>query len=120
MLKTRIILVVASAVVIWLIFLLPKVVVENEATVAPDSSKSSPVKTDMHTKAPRKVIEKISRLRAKYLGGAGNKKNAIFADSLIKLYAEAGKFDSAAWFAEEASTFFNTTESWIKAGDNYY
>jgi Flp pilus assembly protein TadD len=47
-------------------------------------------------------------------------KNAIFADSLANLYGEAGKFDSAAWFAEEASKFFNTTESWIKAGDHYY
>lgn len=121
MLKTRIILIVASAIVIWLIFLLPKVVVENEASMGSDSSKSSPsVKTDMHTKAPREVLEKISRLRAKYLGGTRNEKNAIFADSLIKLYSDAGKFDSAAWFAEEASTFFNTTESWIKAGDNYY
>ncbi len=47
-------------------------------------------------------------------------KNAIFADSLANLYQVAGKFDSAAWFAEEASKFFNTTESWIKAGDQYY
>ena len=49
-----------------------------------------------------------------------NEKNAIFADSLANLYQSAGKFDSAAWFAEEASKFFNTTESWIKAGDQYY
>src|SRR5690606_14379853 len=39
---------------------------------------------------------------------------------LADLYQIAGKFDSAAWFAEEASTFFNTVESWIKAGDHYY
>jgi Flp pilus assembly protein TadD len=39
---------------------------------------------------------------------------------LATLYREAQKFDSAAWFAEEASTFFNTTKSFLKAGDNYY
>jgi len=39
---------------------------------------------------------------------------------LAKLYAETGKFDSAAWFSEEASKFFNTIESWVKTGDDYY
>lgn len=121
MLKTRILLIVVSAIVIWLIFLLPKVVVENEGNLAKDSSSASASKKpDMHVKAPKKVLQKIAELRAQFLTGAGNEKNAIFADSLINLYAEAGKFDSAAWFAEEASKFFNTTESWIKAGNNYY
>jgi len=31
-----------------------------------------------------------------------------------------GKFDSAGWFAEKASKFFNTVESWTKTGDQYY
>jgi outer membrane protein len=121
MLKTRILLIVVSAIVIWLIFLLPKVVVENEDTLAKDSATTAPTKQpDVHTQAPKQVLEKIRQMRATYLAGAGNEKNAIFADSLINLYAKAGKFDSAAWFAEEASKFFNTTESWIKAGNNYY
>ena len=41
MLKTRIILVVASAIVIWLIFLLPKAVVENESQLKSADSSSS-------------------------------------------------------------------------------
>ncbi len=32
----------------------------------------------------------------------------------------AGKFDSAAWFSEASSAFFNTTDSWTKTGDYYY
>jgi cytochrome c-type biogenesis protein CcmH/NrfG len=59
-------------------------------------------------------------LRTRYLSGSKDEKNAIFADSLANLYQEAGKFDSAAWFAEEASTFFNTKESFLKAGNDYY
>jgi tetratricopeptide (TPR) repeat protein len=39
---------------------------------------------------------------------------------LAALYAKSGKFDSAGVFAEEAATFFNTEESWFKAGDSYY
>jgi len=59
-------------------------------------------------------------LRARYLSGSKDEKNAIFADSLANLYREAGKFDSAGWFAEEASTFFHTKESFLKAGNDYY
>jgi Flp pilus assembly protein TadD len=59
-------------------------------------------------------------LRTRYLSNPKKEKNAIFADSLADLYKEAGKFDSAAWFANEASTFFNTRESRLKAGNAYY
>jgi tetratricopeptide (TPR) repeat protein len=122
MLKTRILLIIASAFVIWLLFLLPKVVVDNkENQLSGDSMASQPAgKSDVHTKAPQKLLDRISKIRQKYQGTSQNEKNAIFADSLISLYAEAGKFDSAAWFAEEASKFFNNVESWTKAGDNYY
>jgi tetratricopeptide (TPR) repeat protein len=123
MLKTRIILIVSSAIVIWLLFLLPKVVVDNkekDITNQPATSQEQPEKSDIHVKAPQKLLDHISKLRQNYKGTGRNEKNAIFADSLTTLYAEAGKFDSAAWFAEEASKFFNTVESWVKAGDNYY
>jgi len=114
-------MVVVSAVVIWLIFLLPKVVVHNEDEVAPTNSDSSSVrKNDVHNTAPEAVLARIRSFRSQFQPGSANEKNAIFADSLAKLYQVAGKFDSSAWFAEEASKFFNTTESWVKAGDNYY
>src|ERR1700746_2965083 len=98
MLKTRIALIVVSAIVIWLIFLLPKVVVDNgESQLSANSSaKQQPAKSDVHTKAPQKLLDQISNLREKYLGTGQKEKNAIFADSLTTLYAEAGKFDSAA------------------------
>lgn len=123
MLKIRILLVVISAVVIGLLFLLPKVVVENESEneITQDSAKPDQKKAPaLHTQASKEVVEKIRTLRAKYQADTRNEKNTIFADSLVNLYTEAGKFDSAAWFAEEASKFFNTTDSWIKAGNSYY
>lgn len=36
------------------------------------------------------------------------------------LYAQAGQFDSAAWYGEQAATFFKTNESFLKAGNAYY
>jgi tetratricopeptide (TPR) repeat protein len=120
MVKTRILLVIGSAIVIWLIFLLPKVVVDNEAVLQENTNESTPQSPEVHTQVPPEIQEEIHRLRDQMGERLPKEKNAIFADSLANLYGEAGKFDSAAWFAEEASKFFNTAESWIKAGDHYY
>ena len=124
MLKTRILLVIGSAITIWLIFLLPKVVVNNEADIGQDSADSVSGNTnpsqEVHTEASVETLRAIRQLRAQFSEGLPKEKNAIFADSLATLYEDAGKFDSAAWFAEEASKFFNTIESWSKAGEQYY
>ena len=122
MLKTRIILLVACAIIIWLIFLLPKAVVENESQLAGSdpSVTSSENPTGPHAAASEDILKSIKELRAQYVSNSPNQKNTIFADSLAGLYTRAGQFDSAAWFAEEAATFFNTQESFIKAGNSYY
>lgn len=119
MLKNRIILVVISATLIAGLFMLPKVVVRNEeAGVSPDST-ASRSKPDPHT-VPQGLKQTIGNVRAAYQTAAAGEKSAIFADSLSGLYSKAGRFDSAAWFAEKAATFFNTVESWVKAGNAYY
>ena len=59
-------------------------------------------------------------MRALYVSDSRDQKNTIFADSLAGLYTRAGQFDSAAWFAGEAASFFNTQESFLKAGNSYY
>jgi outer membrane protein len=119
MIKTRLLLIGICALVIWLLFQLPKVVVENESPLATgnDSIASS---IQSHVKTPKEVREAINQLLVLYRTNTEKEKNAIFADSLATLYATANLFDSAAWYAEDASKFFNTTKSWIKAGDNYY
>jgi tetratricopeptide (TPR) repeat protein len=119
MLKTRIVLIVVSALLVWLIFKLPKVVVDNESAQLGDSTSVEP-SPKSHTTISPDLKNQISQLRAKFLVVTEKEKNAIFADSLASLYANAGKFDSAAWFSEEAASFFNTPESWIKAGNQYY
>lgn len=118
MLKTRIILVVASVAIVWLLFLLPKVVVENTDQIT--AKEGQEVAGDPHTTTPAALRESINSLNAQYLEASGNEKSAIFADSLASLYSKAGQFDSAAWFAEKAASFFKNKESLIKAGNSYY
>ena len=120
MLRKRLLLIGISALVVWALFQLPKSVVENESDMG--SSDPDTVKTHIqaHANTPREVRLRIQQFRSLFVKGTEKEKNAIFADSLANLYSIAGQFDSAGWFAEEASKFFNNTESWVKAGDNYY
>jgi tetratricopeptide (TPR) repeat protein len=118
MLKTRIILVVVGALIVWLIFLLPKAVVENESQLKEEAVAAT--STAGHSAVPETLSSNIKAIRAQYSSGATNQKNAIFADSLSTLYTQSGQFDSAAWFAEQAATFFNTPESFLKTGNSYY
>ena len=123
MLKTRIILVAACAIVIWLIFLLPKAVVENESQLKTSDSAAS-VKPagsgSQHTAVSSSLRESISKVKAALASATSEEKNAIFADSLQSLFTQAGQFDSAAAYGVRAATFFNTTKSFLKTGNSYY
>lgn len=114
MLKTRLILVAVTALLIWLLYLLPRGVVKNEAQLT-----VSPVPTD-HAAIPDSVLNKIRTFRSVVGEHADMEKSAIFADSLSDLYAKAGRFDSAGYYAEQSAAFFNTVDSWIRAGNQYY
>ena len=121
MLKKRLILIAISAISIWLLFQLPKVVIENEGTMTGGrAGDSAATNLPAHVQAPTEVRRLIREVKKEFLKGTEKEKNAIFADSLAGLYRAANQFDSAAWFAERASEFFNSTESWLKAADNYY
>jgi tetratricopeptide (TPR) repeat protein len=120
MLKKRILLAGSCVLIIFLFFQLPKVVVENESRLSSASPDTVANHIQSHTNAPKNIRARIQLFRSQLASGTEKEKNAIFADSLANLYQAVNHFDSAAWFAEEASKFFNTTESWIKAGNNYY
>lgn len=116
--KNRIILIVITAIIVWLIFLLPKVVVENESQMKSETDSLAVVKG--HSTVSETLGSQIRDLRRQVLGSSQNEKNSIFADSLRSLYTQAGQFDSAAWFAEQSASFLQTTESYLKAGNSFY
>jgi tetratricopeptide (TPR) repeat protein len=121
MIKTRLVILAVCAISIWLLFQLPKVVIENEGTLQGATVQDSiSANLPEHTQAPTEVRRAITALKKEFDKSAGKEKNAIFADSLASLYRAANQFDSAGWFAERASEFFNSAESRMKAADNYY
>ena len=121
MLKTRLFLIVLCAISIWLLYQLPKVVIENEGSLnGGRTGDSATLDVPDHVQAPTEVRRLIGQVKKEYLESTGKEKNAIFTDSLANLYRAANQFDSAAWYAERAAEYFNNTQSWTKAADNYY
>ena len=120
MLKSRIILLVISSLVVVGLFFLPRVVVENDQEISSVAGDSAGASSQLHAPVSTDISNRIRELRAAFSGNSRNEKNAIFADSLAKLYADAARFDSAAWFAEQAAKFFNNEVSWSKAAEVYY
>ena len=118
MLKTRIILIVVCALTVWLIFQLPKSVVVNEAELK--ESEPGEEANAVHVTVDAQLQNQINTLRLRLSGGVDNRNSAIFADSLASLYQKAIQYDSAAWYAEQANAFFETTESILKTGEAYF
>jgi outer membrane protein len=114
-LRIRLILIATCALVVWLLFLLPKAVVENDKDLEP-SAKTA----DTHQQISNDLQSSINRLRANLSESKTDGKNPIFADSLAEFYLKAGRYDSAAAFFEIAATFFGTEQSILKAADAYY
>lgn len=119
MLRTRIILIVVTVAVVALIFLLPKVVVQSENELASASSDTTAT-APSHSEVPEATQASIDRFRLLFATSSGNEKSSIFADSLWNLYSKAGRYDSAAWFAESSASFLKTTDSYLRAGNSYY
>jgi outer membrane protein len=118
---TRIILLLVAVGMIAILYFLPKAVVENESQLQSGTQTDTlAAAANPHVATPKAIRKDINRLRARYLTGTSEEKNAIFADSLIGLYHKAGLFDSAVWFAEKAATFLKTDESLLKAANASY
>jgi tetratricopeptide (TPR) repeat protein len=115
--KSRIILLVIGVVLIAALFFLPRSVVRNQDRAL--TSDSVGVARDPH-QTPQPLQHLISDVRSSWRKATSAEKSAIFADSLSGLYREASKFDSAAWFAEQAAMFFDHVDAWKKAGEAYY
>jgi tetratricopeptide (TPR) repeat protein len=122
MVKTRIILIVVCAALVFLIFLLPKSVVENESegNASGNATDSAAAINTPHRPASETLTATITEIRRKWSQEGQTQKSSIFADSLRILYFQAGAFDSAAWFAESSATFLKSTDSYLKAGNAYY
>ena len=124
MTKSRIILFLFVAVSTILLYLLPRYVVNNDASevtgeantpTAPASSEH-----DHNFQIPDTLVAKIGEFYDSYKNAENQEKRLIFADSLAKIYKIVGKLDSLAKYIEVNAIEFPSLENFILAGDGYY
>lgn len=126
MLRTRILLLISAAVLILIIFNLPKVVVDNEQPQLNQESDSTATtqpafQNDEHLPSLSEADRTTATSLKEKLRLAKNKeKSLIFADSLATLYLKADKYDSAAKFIEIIAENNPTEGNILRAGDVYY
>lgn len=128
MLQKRIILTVSAIALTFILFILPKVVVENdqdglEANATGSSSEASqdePNNFDHGIELDENLLHQISHLRESLDNSEINKKSITFADSLVILFRQGGKLDSAAKYLEWKALNFPNEENLLNAGLGYY
>ncbi|MCG8389263.1 MAG: tetratricopeptide repeat protein [Cytophagales bacterium] len=121
MIKTRILLFAVAALLIIMLFSLPKSVVENEADSIDNKEIVANTEGNPHeTGVDSDQAETFSRLNQQLLDSEDSEKSLIFADSLAMLYISLNKYDSAAQFFDLIAEKAPTRENWLKAGNTYY
>lgn len=127
MLKKQVILSVIAVAAVLLLFLLPKVVVDNEnegaaqTTSAPQEADRQAGMTEQHTAdITDEVQTELTELREAYRNSKNSENFTNFANSLIDGFAAANQYDSAASYAEELASVETTVPHLRKAADMYY
>lgn len=127
MLQKRLILIVSAAVLTFLLFLLPKVVVQNDQDVIGEATAAGLESADTNVNMFNHGVEidentqhLIADLRENLNNGEINEKSITFADSLVILFRESGKLDSAAKYLEWKALNFPNEENVLNAGLGYY
>ncbi len=125
--RTQIFLSLGALLLIVALFLLPKVVVDNEESASVenidenDETATSSASGDLHntTLAPENQ-SLVNNLRENIINSDDNKKIVIFADSLAGILKSHNLYDSAAHYLGIAADKSTTFASYKKAGDAYY
>ncbi|SEJ05120.1 Tetratricopeptide repeat-containing protein [Cyclobacterium xiamenense] len=124
--RSQIIFVVAGLLLIYFLYSLPLVVVDNDqeqGMAGTESSLGSDVNPDATSHggslnaADQEMIEK---LMAEMEGEPDDENFVIFADSIGRVYEKSGKLDSAAYYFGLIAEKVPGPENWEKAGNQYY
>jgi len=123
MLKKQLILSAVAVAAVLLLFMLPKVVVDNENEDMQQTAEgeNAAASDGEHTSdLPEDVQAELTKLREAYRNSKNSENFTNFANSLIEGFVSANQYDSAAFYAEEVAELESTTANQRRAADLYY
>lgn len=120
---SRLIVTGVALVLIVILYMMPKVVVDNQQQENVDaiSESSNPQISESHKRQLSESEQaQISNLKEGLNANQIPQKSAIFADSLAVLFANFNYLDSAAYYYGQAADIEPDMGRWLKAGDSYF
>ncbi|MCY7352826.1 MAG: tetratricopeptide repeat protein [Cytophagaceae bacterium] len=129
--KSFVIVVVLALASVGALYSLPKGLVQNDdkrklATNQPPKrgsetpAQAQAAASKMHANAlPAADQQAVNRLQGQFGSATGAEKIAL-ADQLSEKLASLNRFDSAAYYAEQAALLDPSAERWLKTADQYY
>ena len=120
--KSQIIIVVLGILLVVAMFSLPKIVVDNDIAEEKsfiDESNSGGI-VDHSSIIPEDVLPRVKFWKKQLIIGDAFQKNLQALDSLMYVFIQINKYDSAAFYAEKYAQSFSTVSHWQKAGDAYF
>ena len=121
--KFQVLLVALALLLIIGMYSLPKVVLNNEDTRETsfvDESIAGIVAAHSNAEIPEQLKSRIEFWKEKLFLNGKIQSNIASLDSLMVVFAQANKYDSAAHYAELYARSFNELSDWQKAGDAYF
>lgn len=120
---SRLIVTGVALVMVIVLYLLPKVVVDNEQQENADAigDPSNPAITESHDRQLSETeLTQIKELKEELKVNSIPEKSANFADSLAALFSSLNYLDSAAYYYGQAADMEPGLNRWLKAGENYF
>lgn len=120
--KLQVLLTAIALLLVVGLYSLPKVVIDNndpEETAFIDDSVPGGI-VDHSSEIPEEVAPRIDFWKDKLFQNGQIQLDPESLDSLMTVFMEINKYDSAAFYAALYAENFNQIEHWQKAGDAYY
>lgn len=120
--KVQVLLLVVAVLLVVVIYSLPKVVVNNESTEQAafiDETIPGGI-VDHSTEIPEEVQPRIAFWKDRLLSNGRIQPNIESLDSLMAVFMEINKYDSAAYYAALYAEELDQISLWQKAGDAYF
>lgn len=121
--RTQIIIIVLAVLSVAGLYSLPRVVVDNDEGDKRELSEAAVPEGDManhSSEIPGEVLPRVERWKNELMFGGTIQNNESALDSLMAVFREVNKYDSAAHYAGVFANSYQDIRYWRKAGDAFY
>lgn len=121
--RTQIIIIVLAVLSVAGLYSLPRVVVDNDEDENRELNESAVPEGNVgnhSSEIPEEVLPRVEYWKNELMLAGAIQNNESALDSLMTVFREINKYDSAAYYAGAFADSYQDTKYWRKAGDAFY